>query len=277
MLCLPVAAGVLTVTSLVYMPCRTSGRTPSDYGPYRWEQITIPAHSGGTFEGYLVHGTNSATVIFPPATSGDRGARLKEARVLMQRGYNVLTFDSRRCAGLGPLSLGHGEVQEVGDVLDYLRSRNDIDMDRVGIHGFSSAGATAIMAAARYPSLKAVVAEGGYADLDDLIHDYEQDMPLLVTPFRWSFRLTYRVIVGNSLDTLSPVDVIDQIGPRPVLLIYGSKESSLAGGRLQAEAATPHAELWVVPGAGHGNYIDVAPELYAERVVGFFDRALVDN
>jgi uncharacterized protein len=68
--------------------------------------------------------------------------------------------------------------------------------------------------------------------------------------------------------------VISQIKPRPILLIYGSNEVSLAGGYQQKTAAGDSAELWVIPGAGHGNYRQVAGEEYEERVIGFFETAL---
>ena len=39
-------------------------------------------------------------------------------------------------------------------------------------------------------------------------------------------------------------------------------------------AAGDNAELWVIPGAGHGNYSQVAGEEYEARVMGFFKAAL---
>ena len=53
----------------------------------------------------------------PPFTSG-RNVRLPEMEMLARHGYSVLMFESRRCAGLGPLSLGYKEVDEVADALE---------------------------------------------------------------------------------------------------------------------------------------------------------------
>jgi pimeloyl-ACP methyl ester carboxylesterase len=77
------------------------------------------------------------------------------------------------------------------------------------------------------------------------------------------------------INQLSPVDVIGDIAPRPILLIYGSQEISLPGGRRQKAAAGDNAKLWIVEGAGHGNYVDVASAEYERRVVTFFDEALL--
>jgi pimeloyl-ACP methyl ester carboxylesterase len=179
---------------------------------------------------------------------------------------------------MGGVSLGYEEIDEVADALDYLTSRPDIDPDHIGVFGFSSAGATAIMAAARLPQLKAVVAEGGYGDFaeDSLTANPDGSLFSYVQAgFFWSVRQTYRLLTGLDINLLSPVDVIGRIAPRPILLIYGSKEISLTGARNQQTAAGGNAELWIVEGAGHGDYLDVAPEAYEAQLVSFFDRSLL--
>jgi dipeptidyl aminopeptidase/acylaminoacyl peptidase len=217
----------------------------------------------------------------PPPFAGGKSTRLPEAAMLAEHGYAVLVFESRRCADAGPLSLGYREVDDVAAALDYLAARPDVDSERIGIYGFSSAGATAVMAAARYPQLHAVIAEGGYGDFanDTIGQDRRGDFLThnFITLYRWGTYLSYRWITRLDIRLLSPVSVIDQISPRPILLIYGSREVSLAGGRQQQAAAGENAELWIVPGAGHGNYLSVAPEAYGARVITFFDEALLEK
>lgn len=279
LLSLPLLLGVVVMLGLLYVPCSGGNSTPADYG-YNWEDVTVQARAGGSFRGYFIPGTNGATIIIPPPLAGGRDSRLHEAAVLLRHGYAVLTFESRRCAGMGPLSLGYQEVDEVAGALDYLLGRQDVDPTRIGIYGFSSAGATAIMAAARLPALRAVVAEGGYGNFVENALGSGSGRGAIAyfeAVFRWSTRLTYRLVTGIDIRKLSPVDVIGDIAPRPVLLIYGSREVSLAGGRRQKEAAGNNADLWIVEGAGHGNYLDVAPAEYERRVVTFFDDALLSD
>ena len=75
------------------------------------------------------------------------------------------------------------------------------------------------------------------------------------------------------MSVLSPVSVIGEIAPRPILLIYGTNEPALYGARLELAAAGPNAELWEVEGAVHGNYQYVAPEEFEQRVIAFYNRA----
>jgi fermentation-respiration switch protein FrsA (DUF1100 family) len=269
----PAGAGFVMTYMLLNPPCGDDGKTPGDFG-YGWEDVTLQARAGGSFRGYFIPGTNGAAIIIPPPYSGGRGNRLQEGDVLARHGYAVFSFESRRCAGMGSLSLGYEETAEVQDALDYLRGRNDVDPDRIGILGFSSAGATSVMAGARFPEIRAVVAEGGYGDFAEGAIGLGTGGTILETIFKASMAISYRIISGMDINKLSPEDMIGSIAPRPVLLIYGSRERSLAGARRQLTAAGENAELWVVEGAGHGDYLTIAPEEYEQRVVTFFDKAL---
>lgn len=244
--------------------------------PLHLEGFELDASAGGSFKGYYIPSTNGATIIFPPAYSSTRVARWNEAQILWRHGYGVVLYEARRCAGMGAVSLGYQEVNEIRDVIAYLQERGDVDMTRVGINGFSAGGAAAIMAAARYPELRAVVAEGGYANMQAIIDNNSVDAPFLFTFWRWSMQITYQQVTGNSIHDLDPLGAIADIAPRPILLIYGSDESSLAGAYLQLAAAGDNAELWVVEESGHGGYTHAAPNEYEQRVVAFFDRSLLN-
>jgi pimeloyl-ACP methyl ester carboxylesterase len=274
---LPFLAGFITTYALVYAPCDNRTTTPGDFGYIRWEDLTLRARAGGEFKAFYIPGDNGAAIIIPPTTRGGRGTRLHVADLVARHGYGVLIFESRRCAGMGPLSLGYKEVNEVADALAYLQSRTDVDPNRIGVYGFSSAGATSVMAAARLPDLRAVVAEGGYGDFAEGAIGLDQASGTFVEAlYKESINISYRLLTGIDIAKLSPLDVIDQIAPRPILLIYGSEERSLDGAQQQLAAAGDNAELWIVPGAGHGDYLDVMPEEYEERVLTFFDRTLLN-
>ena len=282
---IPTFLGASFTWGVMYGPCGYSSRTPADVG-LPFEVVTIASQNGGSFDGFLIPGSNGATVIMPPTLHGSAAGRLPQAAMLAKHGYGVLLFESRRCAGMGPVSLGYHEVDEVEDALNYLLSRPAVDPNRIGVHGFSSAGATSVMAGARLPQLQAVIAEGGYGSFfEETVSGYgdylrsNSETNLLangfITLFRLAMQSTYRLAIGSSIYQLNPTGVIHQIDPRPVLLIYGSKEPSLKGGQRQLVAAGPNTELWIVDGAGHGTYLTTAPEEYEARIVEFFNQALL--
>ena len=127
---------------------------------------------------------------------------------------------------------------------------------------------------AHFPALRAVVAEGGYHDFADEIARNTPPTLWFAPLFRSGAEIGYQMTTGLNIRLLSPVSVIEQIAPRPILLIYGTNEPGLNGARLQQAAAGSNAELWEVPGAGHGNYAQVAPREYRTRVSAFMESAL---
>lgn len=268
----PVGMGLLTMWGVTHPPCSV-GPLPEDYG-LTAEAVFVPSRVGVNFPGYFFAGINGATIIVPPAYGQNRGGLLHEVDVLVRHGFNVLTYDSRTCQGMAPHSLGIWEAQDIFDALDYLRQRDDVDINRVGLHGFSQAGASNLFAAAESPLFKAVVAEGGYVDYgaQTLNIGGQQDW------FSWLFslgaRFGYRLSTGLSLDALKPVEHLAEIAPRQVLFVYGAYEVTLDGAR-RASEAHDHIELWVVPDGTHGSYLASAGEgEFAARIAGFFSQAL---
>jgi pimeloyl-ACP methyl ester carboxylesterase len=271
---LPVMLGVVSMYALTHPPCSPGGSPASINLPF--EDITLTSTNDLKVAGYFIPGTNGAAIIIPPAYSGGRGSSLHYARVFNQAGFAIVLFESRVCTAQGWISLGYQETDDVEAAYRYLLTRPDVDPTRVGLHGFSSAGATSLMVMARMPQIRAASAEGGYHDYN-AVFGTVNDGIYFDKLYRWAALLTYRLITGGSPDDLSPISTIPQIGPRPVLLVYGSRETSLPGARqmlARAQESGVPAELWVVEGAGHGNYLSVAPEEFVRRVVGFHLAAL---
>lgn len=266
---LPPLLGFLTIWGIAHAPCG-SGTIPGAAGMTDYEAVSFYSPSlDRQINGYFVHGTNGATIILPPTLNSPAGYWRQDYVILNRYGYNLFNYEGRGCTGI-PSTLGYGEVDQVGDALNYLATRPDVDMNRVGIQGFSAGGATSVMSGARYIHLKAVVAMGGYHDFRVVLND-DSNSSWFGFLFAIGADTGYRMATGLSMDVLSPVRVIDQIAPRPILLIYGTRESSLAGAYLQQAAAGPNAELWVVDGAGHGNYWDMGPAGFEQRLIAFWD------
>jgi pimeloyl-ACP methyl ester carboxylesterase len=97
--------------------------------------------------------------------------------------------------------------------------------------------------------------------------------PLSQIPSLWKVRR-----LGVDVDGVRPVDGLCAISPRPLLLIYGELDADVPPGAPQAmfDAACAPADLWIVVGAAHGNYAEVAPEGYPERLLAFFDMWLLN-
>ena len=86
------------------------------------------------------------------------------------------------------------------------------------------------------------------------------------------------VSMGESMQfgAVRPVDVIDRIAPRPILLIHGSRDGIVPLNHLDElyAAAGEPKDRWVVQGTTHAMARMDVPAEYVSRVATFFDESL---
>ena len=148
---LPTAiAYVVTHTARAVVPEPNLGATPED--------VSFTTRDGLRLEGWFVPSRNGATVIAFPGRSGPQ----KHARMLVEHGYGVLLFD-RRGEGASegdPNTFGWVGDRDLHAAAAYLRTRPDVDPERIGAIGLSVGGEMLIHTAAHSDAFKAIVSEG---------------------------------------------------------------------------------------------------------------------
>ena len=144
---IPLALGAGFMSSLMTSGC--GGETTPTMA---YEDVSFPSvEFGKPTPAYFIPGSppgdpaNGATVIVVPTGNAGRGDRMDEIAIYHAAGFNVLSYSARTCVGGAAATLGYREAMQVGDALAYLATRSDVDMSRIGIHGFSAGGAAAII------------------------------------------------------------------------------------------------------------------------------------
>ena len=144
------------------------------------ENVSFTTSDGLRLHGWFVPSKNGATVISFPGRKGPQ----KPARLLVSEGYGVLLFD-RRGEGESdgdPNALGWRGTRDLDAAIAYLRSRPDVDPDRIGGVGLSVGGEMMLQAAAQNDDFKAIVSEGaGVRSVRESVHTEgtEKIVPLL--------------------------------------------------------------------------------------------------
>jgi pimeloyl-ACP methyl ester carboxylesterase len=235
------------------------------------ERVTFPTEDGLELAATYVPSRNRAAVIvFPGAT------RVDEATMIARHGYGVLLVEPR-----GQGSSEGDVVRWAGDrdlhaAVAYLRSRPDVDDERIGAIGFSIGGEILIEAAAQRDGIAAVVSEGAGERVGE-VDASGMGRILLAAPMAV---MTASMTVFQNHGPPPPiVERIGLIAPRPVLLIYadpGQGGESVRQPKYIAAAGQPK-EIWKVPGAGHTGGLEAQPEEYERRIVAFFDNALLNT
>ena len=235
-----------------------------------YEQVTVTTSDSLELTGSYVRSKNRAAVIlFPGAT------RSAEARMLIRHGYGVLLLNPR-----GQGTSEGDTVRWAGDRdliagAEYLKTRPDVDDDRIGGYGFSVGGEILIEAAAQSSDFKAIVSEGaGYpAGEVDLTGANRVFAPT------WAALSAAVAVFSNQSPPPPIVDRIGEIAPRSVFLIWadpGMGGEDVRQPKYYAAAGQPK-EIWKVPGADHTGGLKAQPAEYERRVVDFYDRALLER
>jgi dienelactone hydrolase len=211
-----------------------------------------------TFPGTLVLPPNverAPAVILLHGSEGGAGGLLRIAREWTQRGFIALALCYYGCEGT-PTTLNDVPVETVGRAVEYLRGRDDVDPDAIGVVGYSRGAEFALIAGV----------------LDDRIGAVASIMgSYLVVPgypnggIAWTYEgkpLPWEVI---------PVERING----PVLVVHGERDDvwPVANSYHLADRLARHDrpyELVVYPSAGHSFNLSADA---TERAIAFMQQA----
>lgn len=264
-LVVPVAIGILAT----HRP--RADVAPADLGR-AYEELTLQTSDGLDIAAWYVPSRNGAAVISYPTRQG----RIPQARMLARHGFGVLLLDARGYDGSegDPNTFGWEGAKDIDAAVAWLQRRPDVSNGRIGGIGFSVGGEMMLQAAATNTGLRAVVSEGaGVRSVRE---------HLLRGPRGW-FSLPEAAMQTAAVAALSQTppppslaDLVPQIAPRPLFLIYAGQGGG--GEELNPDyydAASTPKTLWKIPEAGHVGGYQARPREYEQRVTSFLDRALL--
>jgi fermentation-respiration switch protein FrsA (DUF1100 family) len=229
-----------------------------------------------TLRGWYIPSKNRAAVMLLHPMASNRIGMLDAAAMLARHGYGVLLFDLRAHGDSDGdvLPFGGNEAEDVVGAAAYMQTCADVDPNRIGALGWSLGAQVSILGAAGAQAVKAVVADGLCCTTFGDIAPPQSFGDWLYVPYDLLFfpMLQWRTGVSQPL---SVNQALAEIAPRPVLLIGGGPEQHMA--QYKYNAAHEPKTLWIIPEAHHIDGLTVKPQEYEDRVVAFFDAALLGN
>jgi pimeloyl-ACP methyl ester carboxylesterase len=278
---------VATVAALVVGPAVAAtnvphvaiGATPDSVG-LDHTALAVETADGVQLAAWYVPSTNRAAVVLLHGAGSTRSNVLRHAVVLADHGYGVLLLDAR----------GHGESDgramdfgwwgdaDVTAAVDLLAGRADVDPERIGVVGLSMGGEEAIGASAADDRIRAVVAEGATArSAGD--EAWLSEVYGLRGSVQEGLEVLQDWVTGLLTDAPRPISnrgAVERSGATRYLLVAAADVSSEVHTAEDLERRTPdRVEVWVVEGAGHTEGVEVAPDEWERRVVGFLDDVLL--
>ena len=263
LLLLVVVGAALRVTGLldrffIFFPEPTLVATPGDLG-LEFEDVTFSAADGVELHGWFVPGPGRATLVWFHGNAGNISHRVNNLLELHRRlGINVLIFDYR---GYGR---SHGAISEKGAYLDaeaaleYLRSRTDVDPDRLVLFGRSLGCAVAVEMATRH-LVHAVILESPFGSIRSMARRHYPFLPSsLILP-----------LLRSRFDSLAKIKDVRS----PVLVLHGDRDDivPIDVGRELFEAANEPKRFYTIAGAGHNDTYLVGGARYFDELERFID------
>lgn len=253
---------------------------PSRFGA-AFEDVQFETSDGVKIKGWFIKGNGKGplpTVILCHGLGANRSDFTELAAALSRKGYNALLFDFRGHgeSGRSASSFGYLEQRDLLGALISVKTRNDVDGERIGVYGFSMGGAVAILTAAESSDIKVVIADSSFTTLREqgerLFTSSFLPSVIFLKPVTWIYGLYFRV----GADKVAPIDMIHKISPMGVMVIGGGADEQMPSSdamRLFAAAREPK-ELWLIPGAVHGGTVYMAGDEYGKRILRFLDSHL---
>lgn len=261
---------------------RTTILHPSDiHLPH--EDFVLQTKEGFALRGWLLPVQSEArgTIIILHGVSESKIAGLPMAKELHDHRYNVVLYDSR-CHGESGgryCTYGYHEKFDAQSVIDFVMSRNDLHVGKIGLFGWSMGAAVALQVAAIDHRVAAVVAESGFATLRTVFDDYQRRMIKL--PWHYLRNIVIKrseYLADFKANDVAPVEAVKRIHI-PLFILHGTEDNLIKYNYSEKvyNAANEPKALWLIPGARHHDVMEVGGEEYRRRITEFFDHHLTSN
>lgn len=250
-----------------------------------WQDVEIHSRFGYVLKGtYLPSPVPSdKTVIFVHGVTASRLMGLWYADIYLNRGFNVLIYDSRRHGeSEGPsITWGYYEKYDLDQWVDWVEQLHPGGI--IGVHGVSMGAATALEhAKINEPArrVKFYVADSAYAGLEDLLTQQIDATAHIHNPFWTKMLLKYSSAAAYAgshfwYSQVSPVRSVRDVST-PILYLHGESDK-LVPVRMcyQLYAATKgYRDIHIFPNSGHVAAIFEHKEEYTRTVSEFVKTVL---
>lgn len=270
--------------SLVHSPHEKALDAPENYGYSNYENVSFPA---GDDPNLILKAwyfppspeKNGATIIYVHGFQAERSWLLSQARFMIDEGYGALMLDLRNSGESDgdTTYFSEKEWHDVEGAVNYLSTRPEVNMDKLGIMGRSMGGGVVIRAQAELQVFKFVIAQSTFTDIPSLVNDV---IPLSTGlpsfPFSPLIVFFAQQETGFDVNTVNSIEQLQRFKDTPILIMHGTKDDWIpfAHGQQLYEAAKEPKQFYPIEGAPHYPVLDADPEGIKKVLLDFVNAYL---
>lgn len=246
----------------------------AEFQAWEKQEVTFRSPFGYDLSGtYFPQPAAKKTIIMVHGISYTRMGMVKYMPMFRRRGWNILAYDQRFFGRSGGPNTTYGfyEKHDLKTAIDWARAQLPADCV-IGTMGESLGAVTCLQHAAIDPRPAFVIADAGFADLqEELELRLKEDYHLPPFPILSTGELWIRLLAGFSFSQVVPERDAASL-EMPVLFVHGQADLEVLpeySQRMFNAKKQGIRRLFLVPEAGHVQSVLTDPEGY-DREVGEF-------
>jgi len=230
------------LNSHFYHPDHRAYTNPAEDG-YAYEDVQFLSADGTLLFGWFIPAKGKAvgTVIHFHGNAQNMSAHYPYVSWLPAKGFNLFVFDYRGYGKSQGVPSRKGVYEDSVAAVELIKSRTDIDQDKLILFGQSLGGANAVcvLGKNKFDGVVGIAIDSTFSSYKSIAMDH-------VT---WLKPFAY-LLIGNKL---SPKKYVDDISPTPLLIIHGTSDKTVSykhAKRLFKKANEPKT-LWTIQSGQH--------------------------
>jgi len=252
-------------------------KVQNDYNA-KLQSVWVHGLDGAVLNAWYVQpqADNGNTVLLLHGVGDNREGVAGYARMFLGHGFRVLLPDSR-AHGTSEGDFATYGLKEADDIHRWVEWIETTNPKCVYGFGESMGAALLLQSLAKEPRFCAVVVESSFARFEEVAPERAADYTRMPS---WVGRTIERPVItaalaytrwkyGLDFSRANPAGAVAH-SDVPVLLIAGTRDVDILPHHSEELAKIdPHAQLWMVEGAGHGGAWAANPELFEQRITNF--------
>ena len=239
----------------IFFPEKELQGTPAQWG-ISFEDVEFQASDGVRLHGWYVPGDSDVTWIWFHGNAGNISHRLENLTLLNnQLGVNIFLFDYRGYGRSEGRISEKGTYRDARGALEYVRSRQDVNPDKIVYFGRSLGAAVAVWLATQ-DTPYGLILESPFTFVKDMAKRAFPGLPLYM-------------LVRTKYDSLSRIADVTC----PVLVLHGDRDETVpfSHGQKLYDAAKEPKGFYPIAGAGHNDTYIAGQEPYFRAMSDFLE------
>ncbi|MFT4761570.1 MAG: alpha-beta hydrolase superfamily lysophospholipase [Paraglaciecola sp.] len=256
--------------------------TPAKFG-LAYAKIIIQTIDSLQLHGFYIPSnleTVHGTIILLHGIGSCKENMLQLAANLSNEGYNTVPMDSRAHGESDGdyITFGYFEKYDVSAIVDYLIQEKNAK--NIGIRGASMGGAIALQALEQDKRLQFGIIECTFANLSDVVLDYQKMWLGLESRFLSNYTLNRAAKIGKFIaKDVRPGKSAKNV-QQPIFYAHGDADANISveyGKLIYHNLASKKKELVIVEGARHENLMGHGGEAYWAKLITFLEELRMKN